>query len=106
MLLNRDQKEFSGARPRLMLLVVLMERPRLTTVVLDHVHTLSLGKAKYFRCHKQMDSYVKTRLELNDKAEIRISKNYKSIVIEAGGFEKLPFGEKDCRNHVDKARRL
>ena len=53
-----------------------------------------------------MDSYVKRRLELNDKAGIRISKNYKSIVIEAGGFEKLPFGEKDCRNHVDKARRL
>ena len=26
-----------------------------------------------------------------------------TIVIEAGGFEKLPFGEKDCRNHVDKA---
>ena len=89
-----------------MLLVILMERPRLTTVVLDHVHTLSLGKAKYFRCHKQMDSYVKRRLELNDKAEICINKNYKSIVIEAGGFEKLPFGEKDCRNHVDKARRL
>ena len=55
----------------------------MTTVVLDHVHTLSPGKARYFRCHKQMDSYVKRRLELNDKARIRISKNYKSIIIEA-----------------------
>ena len=53
-----------------------------------------------------MDSYVKRRLELNDKAGIRISKNYKSIVIEAVWFEKLPFGEKDYKNHVDKARQL
>ena len=74
--------------------------------MLDHVHTLSLGKARYFRSHKKMDSYVKRRLELNDKAGIRISKNYKSIVIEVEGFEKLPFGEKDYRNHVDKVRRL
>ncbi|KAK4597375.1 hypothetical protein RGQ29_015069 [Quercus rubra] len=58
----------------------------LTTIVLDHVHTLSPGKARYFRCHKQMDSYVKRRLELNDKAGIRIKKDYK--------------------NHVDKARQL
>ena len=53
-----------------------------------------------------MDSYVKRRLELNDKAGIRISKNYKSIIIEVEGFEKFPFGEKDYRNHVDKVRRL
>ncbi len=35
-----------------------------------------------------------------------MSKNYQSLVIEAGGFEKLPFGEKHARNHIDKARRL
>ena len=53
-----------------------------------------------------MNSYVKRSLELNDKARIRINKNYKSIVFEEWGFEKLPFGEKDCRNRFDKARWL
>jgi len=41
---------------------------------------------------------------LNDKTGICINKNYKSIGNEAKVFEKLPFGEKDCRNYADKAR--
>jgi hypothetical protein len=53
-----------------------------------------------------MDPYVKRRLELLDKTGVRVSKNYQSLVIKAWGFEKLPFGAKDARNHIDKARRL
>ncbi|KAH9724212.1 protein FAR1-RELATED SEQUENCE [Citrus sinensis] len=32
--------------------------------------------------------------------------SFKSVVVEAGGFEKVSFLEKDARNHIDKVRRL
>lgn len=53
-----------------------------------------------------MSSNVKRRLELNDQAGITVNKNFYSFVVEAGGYDKLTFGEKDCRNYLDKARRL
>jgi len=28
-----------------------------------------------------------------------------AIVVEANGYDKLTFGEKDCRNYIDKVRR-
>ena len=83
MLLNRAPKKNIGCKAKINATCCPDGKFTLTTIVLDHVHTLSPGKARYFRCHKQMDSYVKRRLELNDKAGIHISKNYKSIVIEA-----------------------
>jgi hypothetical protein len=45
---------------------------------------------------------------MNDIAGIRVNKNFNSLVIEmgGGGFENLPFGEKDCRNFINKAREL
>ena len=30
----------------------------LSIVVLNHNHTLSLGKARYFICHKKMDAWI------------------------------------------------
>lgn len=35
-----------------------------------------------------------------------MNKNFKSLVIEAGGLDKLTSGQKDCRNYIDKARCL
>ncbi|KAF5459929.1 hypothetical protein F2P56_019835 [Juglans regia] len=75
------------------------------TVILDHVHACSSGKAKHFRCFKKVDARVAKRLEINDEAGIRLSKNFKSLVVEAGGYENCAFGE-ECRNYIDKARRL
>ena len=49
---------------------------------------------------------MKRRLELNDQAEINVSRNFRSFVVEADGYENLTFGEKDCRNYIDKVRRL
>lgn len=45
-------------------------------------------------------------MELNDQAGISVNKNFCSLVVEAGGYDKLTFGEKDCRNYLDQARRL
>ncbi|WOK98442.1 protein FAR1-RELATED SEQUENCE 5 [Canna indica] len=47
-----------------------------------------------------MDFYSKRRLELNDYAGIPLNKNFHSLVVEAKGFQNLPFGEKDCRNYI------
>ena len=35
-----------------------------------------------------------------------MAQSFKSIVVEAGGYENVPFLEKDARNYVDKARQL
>ncbi|KAM3207862.1 hypothetical protein ACQJBY_062879 [Aegilops geniculata] len=50
-------------------------RFHLSTVILDHNHTLSPLKPRRFRCNKKLDFRVKQRLELNDPAEIRVNKS-------------------------------
>ncbi|XP_042969137.1 protein FAR-RED IMPAIRED RESPONSE 1-like [Carya illinoinensis] len=78
----------------------------LTSLELNHNHGLNPLVPRYFRCHRNIDSLAKWKLELNDKAEIRMNKNYYSFIVEAGGFDNLQFTEKDCRNFIDKARHL
>jgi hypothetical protein len=75
-------------------------------VELNHNHSLSSGKARFFKCNKKIKDAAKRRLELNDRAGIRTSKNFESLVVESGGFESLPFGERDCQNYINKAREL
>jgi hypothetical protein len=75
----------------------------LTKVVIEHNHQLSPGKARFFRCNKIINDVAKRRLELNDRADI-CTKN--SLVVEMGGFESLSFGDRDCRNFINKAREL
>jgi hypothetical protein len=75
-------------------------------VALEHNHELSPSKSRYFRCNKILDPHIKRRLELNDKAGINVSTNFRSMVVEANGYDNLTFGEKDCRNYIDNLRRL
>ncbi|XP_028058193.1 uncharacterized protein LOC114262051 [Camellia sinensis] len=53
---------------------------------------------------KEWDIY--RRLEINDEAGIGVSRNYHSMVVEAGGYESLTFDERDARNYINRARRL
>ncbi|XP_040988971.1 protein FAR1-RELATED SEQUENCE 5-like [Juglans microcarpa x Juglans regia] len=57
-------------------------------------------------CNRAIDDSVKRQLDINDKAGIGMAKSFNALVVEAGGFEKLPFIEKDARNYIDKARHL
>ena len=75
-------------------------------VVLEHNHELSSTKSRYFRCNKNLGPHIKRRLELDDQAGINVSRNFRSLVVEANGYENLTFREKDCRNYIDKIRRL
>ncbi|CAL9012831.1 unnamed protein product, partial [Prunus brigantina] len=49
-----------------------------------------------------------TRLEntMNPEETTQEPKNYNSMVVEAGGPENVPFMENDCRNYINKVRRL
>ncbi|XP_042974559.1 protein FAR1-RELATED SEQUENCE 5-like [Carya illinoinensis] len=79
----------------------------LTSVELLHNHsTVSPKKSRFFRSHRVLDEYSQRMLDLNDRAGIRMNKNFQALVTEAGGFENLEFQEKDCRNYIDKARYL
>ncbi|XP_042954728.1 protein FAR1-RELATED SEQUENCE 5-like [Carya illinoinensis] len=79
----------------------------LTTVENVHNHiNVSPKKTRLLRSHKFLDEYSQRILDLNDRAGIRMNKNYYSLVVDAGGFENLTFQEKDCRNFIDKARHL
>jgi hypothetical protein len=78
----------------------------LSMVILDHNHTLSPHKSRLFRCNKRLDFHTKRRLELNDRAGIRVNKNFNSLVVAADGHDQLTFGEKECRNYLEKTRRL
>ncbi|XP_042973095.1 protein FAR-RED IMPAIRED RESPONSE 1-like [Carya illinoinensis] len=79
---------------------------RLTTVYNTHNHGLSPKKSRFFRCNRDVSETVKRVLDTNDVAGIRLNKSYGSLVVGVGGFENLPFLEKDCRNYIHKARHL
>ncbi|XP_042423533.1 protein FAR-RED IMPAIRED RESPONSE 1-like [Zingiber officinale] len=78
----------------------------ITSIQLEHNHALSPRKSRHFRCNKVLDSQTKRKLELNDQAGITLSKSFHSFIVEAGGYENLPFDERKCRNYVAEARRL
>ncbi|XP_042972881.1 protein FAR1-RELATED SEQUENCE 5-like [Carya illinoinensis] len=78
-----------------------------TTTENSHNHiTVSPKKSRLLRSHKHLDQYSQRILDLNDRAGIRMSKNFYSLVVDAGGYENLAFQEQDCRNYIDKARYL
>ncbi|XP_042939478.1 protein FAR1-RELATED SEQUENCE 4-like [Carya illinoinensis] len=78
----------------------------ITTVENAHNHGLSPRKARFFRCNRAINDSVKRQLDINDKAGISMAKSFNSLVVEAGGYDNLPFVEKDARNYIDKARHL
>ncbi|VVA40335.1 PREDICTED: FAR1-RELATED SEQUENCE, partial [Prunus dulcis] len=62
--------------------------------------------AQYFRMNHAISSYMKRKIEVNDRTGIRVNKNYNSMVVEAGGHENMSFMEKDCRNYINEVKRL
>ncbi|XP_018830352.2 protein FAR1-RELATED SEQUENCE 5-like [Juglans regia] len=79
----------------------------LTTIQITHNHnTVSPQKSRFFRSHKCLDEYSQRMLDLNDRAGIRMNKNFQALVVDADGFENLEFQEKDARNFINKARHL
>ncbi|KAL0006638.1 hypothetical protein SO802_008140 [Lithocarpus litseifolius] len=78
----------------------------LKSMELEHNHGLSPSKTRFYKCNRVLKPHVRGQLELNAKVGIKMNKNFNSLVVEAGGHENLPFLEKDCRNHLDRVKRL
>lgn len=76
----------------------------ISKVCIPHNHSLSPQSSCYLPCHRRLDSMTKRVLEINDRAGIKPSKSYVSLVVAAGGYEQVKYGEKDVRNYLAKAR--
>ncbi|XP_040995801.1 protein FAR1-RELATED SEQUENCE 4-like isoform X2 [Juglans microcarpa x Juglans regia] len=67
----------------------------LTTIENTHNHsTVSPKKSRFFRSHKCLDEYSQRMLDLNDRASIRMNKNFGALVQDAGGLRILIFKKK------------
>ncbi|KAK0580192.1 hypothetical protein LWI29_037745 [Acer saccharum] len=97
----------TGCKARLGASVCPDRKWRITSIIFEHNHELNTpGKVRYFKGNRIMKSFTKRKLEVGDRAGIRLNKNFNSFVVEVGGHDNLPFLEKDCRNYIDKIRRL
>ncbi|CAB4308942.1 unnamed protein product [Prunus armeniaca] len=81
----------TGCKARVRAGILLDGRWQINSIKLDHNHDMSPTKARYFQCHRTISSYVKRRIELNDKAGVRLNKSYNPLVVEAGGHENISF---------------
>jgi len=62
-------------------------------------------KSRMMRGNKKLNMQVKRTLDMNDEAGVRINKSFQSLVCDVGGFENLPFVERDVRNYIGRQRR-
>ncbi|GFZ09832.1 hypothetical protein Acr_21g0004310 [Actinidia rufa] len=79
---------------------------RVSKVLLEHNHEQSPSKSRFFKSNRALDENVRRKLVLNEQAGIRLNKTVASLHIEAGGPDKVPYLPRDCRNYLDKLRRL
>ncbi|GJT49368.1 FAR-RED impaired response 1-like protein [Tanacetum coccineum] len=75
-------------------------------VNLEHNHPFSPSKGRFYRCHRVVNKHVKRQLEIHQRAGVIMNKSFNTFVVQSGGYEDLPFTEKDCRNYIDKVKRL
>jgi hypothetical protein len=65
-----------------------------TSIHSEHSHHLSPRQVRFFRCNTDLDPVAKSKLETNDRAGIRMNKNYNSLAVEAGGMRILHIEKK------------
>ncbi|CAH9129049.1 unnamed protein product, partial [Cuscuta epithymum] len=78
----------------------------ISKICLEHNHPMSPTKARLFRCYRTLTPQAMRQVAINDVAGIRLHKTFNAAVVEAGGYDQLPFIEKDCRNYIEKVRQL
>ncbi|XP_035548686.1 protein FAR-RED ELONGATED HYPOCOTYL 3-like [Juglans regia] len=74
----------------------------------ESVKYITFGCASGGKARNCSINLVKPRLTTKTECKARINAVLRQLdlVVEAGGFDKLPFIEKDARNYIDKARHL
>jgi hypothetical protein len=92
--LKPQPKQNLGCKAKINASRCLDGRFMVSTVVLEHNHILSPGKARYFRCHKNMNPYVKRRLELLDKTGVRAIRTTSLLLLRQGDLRSFHLGRK------------
>ncbi|XP_071709138.1 protein FAR1-RELATED SEQUENCE 4-like [Rutidosis leptorrhynchoides] len=75
-------------------------------VQLKHNHPFSPSKGRFYRFNRVINARVRRQLEIFQRAGVRMNKGFNTLVVENKGYENIPFTEKDCRNYIDKVKRL
>lgn len=78
----------------------------LRIVFLEHNHVVDPTNSPNMVSFREINSYFKSRMVINDEAGIPIIKNFNALAQEAGGIEYLPFNRRDLRNAVNLKRRI
>ncbi|KAI3932617.1 hypothetical protein MKW98_012588 [Papaver atlanticum] len=76
----------------------------ISKLVLEHNHEQNPENARYFRCNRYVNSWVKNQIDLLDQSGVRLYKSYGVCVNGCGGHENMTCSQKDCRNLIDKLR--
>ncbi|XP_071728369.1 protein FAR-RED IMPAIRED RESPONSE 1-like [Rutidosis leptorrhynchoides] len=75
-------------------------------VQLEHNHPFGPSKGRFYRCNRVINSRVRRQLEIFQRVGVRMNKGFNTFVVENKGYENIPITEKDCRNYIDKVKRL
>ncbi|XP_074320021.1 protein FAR1-RELATED SEQUENCE 5-like [Silene latifolia] len=75
------------------------------TCDLVHNHELNPEVSRHVVNYRHISEYFKTRLMLNNRAGIPISRNFNTLVREVGGIHNLHFNGQDARNFINNERR-
>ncbi|XP_021623857.1 protein FAR1-RELATED SEQUENCE 5-like [Manihot esculenta] len=79
---------------------------QVTKLQTEHNHELDPHMSRFMHAHKSVSSIIKRRLKAHDIAGIRPSKSVRLLEVQTRYPEKLSCLPRDCRNFVDRTRRL
>ncbi|KAI5674946.1 hypothetical protein M9H77_05896 [Catharanthus roseus] len=79
---------------------------QVSKVVEQHNHKLHPSMSRFMLLHRSLSSNMKRKLEMHDTARLRPSKSVRILEVQAGGWDKLGCLLRDCKNYVQKERRL
>ncbi|XP_042032209.1 protein FAR-RED IMPAIRED RESPONSE 1-like [Salvia splendens] len=79
---------------------------KISTFCNEHNHDLEPQLSEFMPAHRHLTTHLKVLLEAYDRAGSRLCKSVRTMEVLAGGPSNLGASTRDCRNHVDKMRRL
>ncbi|KAF2305092.1 hypothetical protein GH714_001746 [Hevea brasiliensis] len=79
---------------------------QISKVISSHNHELEPSMSRLMVAHRSLNMDMKRRLEVNDIAGIRPAKSIRLLEVQAGGPENLSCLSKECRNFIERKRRL
>ncbi|KAL1567787.1 protein FAR-RED IMPAIRED RESPONSE 1-like [Salvia divinorum] len=79
---------------------------KIPKVCKEHNHDLEPQLSEFMPAHRHLSTNLKVHLEAYDRTGLRPCKSVRMLEALAGGPPNLGASMKDCRNHVDKMRRL